>query len=193
MTKLGINPGAVIFQLKVSLCKIQPEIWRRLLVPGNMKLDMLHETIQGAMGWKDEHLHEFVINGITYGDPDNPPNGSFTSEQGTKTKLKFLGLNPGDKFLYRYDFGDDWVHEVLVEQILEPVLKEDYPLCIAGERACPPEDCGGLPGYEHLLNVLQNPSDPEFHDLLEWVGGTFNPEEFDAKAYRRLPIMLTYS
>ena len=193
MTKLGINPEAVIFQLKVSLFGIQPEIWRRLLIPGNMKLDMLHETIQGAMGWKDEHLHEFVIEGTTYGDPDNPPHGSFTSERGTKTKLKFLGLKPGDRFIYQYDFGDDWMHEVLVEQILEPVPKETYPQCVAGERACPPEDCGGPPGYEHLLHVLQNPGDPQYNDLLEWVDGPFDPDAFDANTYRWLPIMLTYS
>lgn len=100
MTKLGINPGAKIYQLKITLCGIEPPIWRRVLVPGNIKLDMLHETIQGAMGWKNCHLHEFVINGTTYGDPDNPPHGTLTSEHGTKTKLKFLNLQPGDKFMY---------------------------------------------------------------------------------------------
>lgn len=193
MTKLGINPGAVIFQLKITLCGIQPEIWRRVLAPGNIRLDMLHETIQGAMGWKDSHLHEFVVNGTTYGDPDNPPHGAFASECGTKTKLKFLDLRPGDKFIYRYDFGDDWTHEVMVEGILEAVPKETYPKCVAGERACPPEDCGGPPGYEHLLQVLGNPNDPEYEDLSAWVGGIFDAENFDATAYRWLPIMLTYS
>jgi hypothetical protein len=193
MTKLGINPGAVIFQLKVSLCGINPVIWRRLLVPGNIRLDILHETIQGAFGWKDEHLHEYIINGITYGDPDNPPADSFVSERGTKSKLKFLGIKADDKFFYRYDFGDDWLHEVLVEQILEPVPKVTYPQLIAGERACPPEDCGGLPGYEHLLQAWQNQSNPEYKELLNWVGKDFNPEEFDIKTHRWIPIMLTYS
>lgn len=193
MTKLGINPGAVIFQLKITLYGIQPEIWRRVLVPGNMKLDMLHETIQGAMGWQNNHLHEFVVNGTTYGDPDNPPHGSFVSERGTKTKLKFLGLQPGDKFLYRYDFGDNWTHHVLIEQILEPAAGDIYPKCIAGERACPPEDCGGPPGYEHLLEVLGNPAHDEYEELIEWLAGAFDPEDFDVNAYRWLPIMLTYS
>lgn len=193
MTKLGINPGAVIFQLKITLYGIQPEIWRRVLVPGNMKLDMLHETIQGAMGWQNNHLHEFVINGTIYGDPDNPPRGSFVSERGTKTKLKFLGLQPGDKFLYRYDFGDDWIHHVLIEQILEPVAGDTYPKCIAGARACPPEDCGGPPGYEHFLEVLKDPAHDEYEELIEWLAGAFDPEDFDVTAYRWLPIMLTYS
>jgi len=75
MTKLGVNPGAVLFQLKITLCGIEPAIWRRLLIPGDMKLDMLHETIQGAIGWNDEHLYEFAIKGTIYGDPDNPPHG----------------------------------------------------------------------------------------------------------------------
>lgn len=193
MTKLGINPGAKLVHLKVTLCEIAPTIWRRLLVPGNIRLDMLHETIQRAMGWKDTHLHEFIINGTIYGDPDNPPEDEFVSERGTKTKLKFLNLVPGDKFVYRYDFGDDWKHEVLIEEITEPVPKECYPKCVAGERACPPEDCGGPPGYQHLLEVLKTPGTPEYRDLAEWLGGDFDPEAFDPKAYRFLPIMLTYS
>lgn len=193
MGKLGKNPGAVIFQLKITVCGIQPEISRCVLAPGNMKLDMLHETIQGAMGWKDSHLHEFVIKGTTYGDPDNPPHGSFASERGTKTKLKFLDLQPGDTFIYRYDFGDEWTHEILVEEIQEPVPNEIYPKCIAGERACPPEDCGGPPGYEHLLRLLGNRNDPEYEHLREWVGATFDPGMFDVSARRWLPIMLAYS
>ena len=145
------------------------------------------------MGWKNAHLHEFVINGTTYGDPDNPPHGKFVSERGTKAKLKFLNLQPGDKFIYTYDFGDDWRHETLIEEISEPVPKKTYPKCIAGERACPPEDCGGPPGYEHLLQVIRNPNDPEHKNLIDRLGGDFDPEHFDAKAYRWLPIMLTYS
>ena len=193
MTKLGINPGAVLYQLKITLLGIQPPIWRRILSPGNMRLDMLHETIQGAMGWKDEHLHGFVISGTTYGDPDNPPPGKFLSERSTKAKLKFLDLRPGDKFIYTYDFGDDWRHELLIEEISEPLLKEIYPKCTAGERACPPENCGGPPGYEHLLQVIARPGNPEYKDMVDWLGGEFEPEHFDASVYRRLPIMLTYS
>jgi len=86
--------------------------------------------------------------------------------------LKFFGLQVGDKFAYRYDFGDDWLHEVLVEQILEPVPKETYPKLIVEERACPPENCGGPPGYEYLLEVLQNPKDPEYKDLRKWTDRT---------------------
>jgi hypothetical protein len=119
---------------------------------------------------------------------------SFISERGTKTKLKFLDLTPGDKFIYHYDFGDEWFHEILVEDILEPVSKKIYPKCIAGERACPPEDCGGPPGYENLLDILQNPNDPQYKELLNWIGNDFDPEKFDVQHSRGLlPIMLTYS
>lgn len=193
MTKLGINPGAQLFHLKVTLCGIEPPIWRRLLVPGNIRLDMLHETIQGAMGWKDSHVHEFVIKDFSYGDPDNPPHRRILSERGTKTKLKFLNLAPGDKFVYRYDPGDDWLHEILIEEISEPIAKETYPHLIDGARACPPEDCGGVPGYEHLLEVLRSMHHPEYQDIIEWIGGPFDPDFFDIKARRFIPIMLTYS
>ena len=193
MTKLGINPGAKLFKIKVTLLGVKPEIWRRLLVPGNIRLDMLHETIQCSMGWKDCHLHAFHIKGTVYGDPDNPPAENFKTERGTRSKLKFLDLQVGDKFLYVYDFGDDWVHEVLIEEISEPVPKETYPRLIGGERNCPPEDCGGPPGYESLLRILADPSDPQYGETLEWLGGSFDPEGFDPNAYRFIPMMLTYS
>jgi len=192
MTKLGVNPGAKLFQIKITLRGIEPPVWRRLLVPGNIRLDMLHETIQCAMGWKDEHLHEFFINGTSYGDPENPPSKNFVTERSTKAKLKFLNLQVGDHLRYIYDFGDDWVHEILIEEIRDLEKNGHYPQCIGGERACPPEDCGGVPGYMQLLQVLKNPKDEDF-DYVRKMFASFDPECFDFAEYRNLPIMLTYS
>lgn len=121
MSLLKIKPGAVIFQLKITLIGITPAIWRGLLVPGNTKLEQLHECIQGSFGWQNCHLHEFEIAGKRYGNPDAADgNGEIISERGTKSKLKFFDLRAGDKFFYVYDFGDDWRHEVEVEAILAP-------------------------------------------------------------------------
>lgn len=188
-----LKPGAKIFQLRFTLLRISPEIWRRVLAPGNLTLADLHETIVGAMGWSGHHLHEFLIGCRTWADPDNPPCDEFLSERATKGKLKFLGLSPGDSFIYRYDFGDDWVHEILVEDILEPVPGEVYPELVAGERACPPEDCGGVSGYLRLVEGL---GERQRRGHLEALPGgqRFDPERFDmSTAMMRLPVLLTYS
>ena len=155
MSPLTIKPGAVVFQVKVTLVGITPAVWRRFLLPGNTKLEQVHECIQGAFGWQNCHLHEFGIAGKRYGDPDAADGDrEIISERGTKSKLKFFDLQAGDKFFYVYDFGDDWRHEIEVEAILPPDPNGWYPSCIAGARACPPEDCGGVPGYLRLVRPL---------------------------------------
>ena len=85
----------------------------------------------------------------------------------------------GDKFVYEYDFGDSWEHVILVEKILQLETGVNYPICLGGKRACPPEDCGGIWGYGDLLEAIQDPTHPEHKDMLEWLGGSFNPEGFD--------------
>lgn len=155
LSLLTIKPGAIVFQVRVTLLGITPAVWRRFLLPGNTKLEQVHECIQGAFGWENCHLHEFEIAGKRYGDPDAADGDrEITSERGTKSKLKFFDLKAGDKFLYVYDFGDDWRHELEVEAILPPDPDGYYPSCIAGARACPPEDCGGVPGYLRLVRPL---------------------------------------
>lgn len=155
MSLLTIKPGAVVFQVKVTLVGISPPIWRTFLLPGNTKLEQVHECIQGGFGWQNSHLHEFEIAGKRYGDPDTADGDKeVLNERGTKSKLKFLDLQTGDKFYYVYDFGDDWRHEIEIEAILAPDPNGYYPSCIAGARACPPEDCGGVPGYSRLVSPL---------------------------------------
>lgn len=190
MSPIKIQPGGAIYRLKVQLAGIEPPIWRRLLIPSNTKLEQLHECIQQAFGWQDNHLHVFKIAGQQYGDPDNPPGGDFISERGTKTKLKFLDLKTGDKFVYQYDFGDDWIHEVLIESIEAPDPNGYYPDCIGGARACPPEDCGGIPGYLHLVEAMSDSKHPAHAELLDWLGRAYDPESFDLKQSRPKGLLM---
>jgi hypothetical protein len=125
-----------IYQLKVQLRKVRPPIWRRLLVPGDMTLTELHEVIQTAMGWTNTHLHEFEIDGVSYGDPDPDWESEFADE--SKVKL-YRVAHDGGRIRYAYDFGDGWEHDVLVEKVAGPEPGNQYPSCVAGRRACPPE------------------------------------------------------
>jgi len=167
-----------IYQLKITLKDIRPPIWRRVQVPSDITLDQLHWVIQISMGWTNSHLHSFTIQGIDYGEPT--PEFGF-DEMGLQNEepVKLSQVIRGEKFkfLYLYDFGDSWEHEILVEKVLEADPEINYPICIKGKRACPPEDCGGAWGYGSFLEAIQDPSHPEHEEMLEWVGGEFDPED----------------
>lgn len=167
------------YQLKISLLDIQPEIWRRLLVPGGVRLSHLHEIFQVAMGWTNSHLHQFSVADIRYGVPDPDfDQGEVRDER--NVRLCEIAPRVNDSFVYDYDFGDGWEHRVVVEKILTPEdSPADLPVCLAGARACPPEDCGGVPGYESFLEALRDPTHEEHQAMLTWVGGSFDPEAFD--------------
>lgn len=175
-----------IYQFKITLKHAKPKIWRRIQVPGNYNFWELHLAIQDAMGWQDCHLHQFEIINPKTGEKDfisvEEENELFDYViPGTKAKIAKYFLAAKDKSIYEYDFGDGWEHEVVLEKILPAVAKEEYPQCIAGERACPPEDCGGVWGYENLLKVVANPNHPEYEERMEWLGDDFDPEAFDPK------------
>ena len=166
-----------VYQIKITLKGAKPPIWRRVLVPDNLTLNQLHHVIQVAMGWYDSHLHEFVIAGVSYGSPDY----DFGNEIRDDNKVRInqvIGANT-KRFLYTYDFGDSWEHAIEVEKVLPYQQGSVYPVCLAGKRACPPEDVGGVWGYESFLATISDPSDPEHEEMLEWVGGEFDPDEFD--------------
>ncbi len=168
----------LIYQLKVTLNGARPPIWRRVQVPSTMTLGKLHKTIQLAMGWYDCHLHEFEIYGQSYGQPD--PSFSFDDVRSERNvRLEHFVAREKFKFSYLYDMGDGWEHKILVEKILPVDPEVRYPRCIKGKRACPPEDCGGIWGYAEFLEAIQNPEHPEHSSMLEWIGGSFDPEEFD--------------
>lgn len=170
---------ARIYQIKVTLKWSKPPIWRRLQVRGDTKLDKLHQILQIAMGWWGEHLHAFEAGGVAYGEPDP----DFPSDLRQERNVRFDKIaQEGDTFRYEYDFGDSWVHEIMVEKVLDPEPGVRYPRCLAGKRACPPEDCGGVPGYERLLDIVANPKDEEHAEIVAWLGEEFDPEAFDLDA-----------
>ncbi len=175
------------YQLKISLLEIEPEIWRRLLVPRGVRLGRLHEIFQVAMGWTNSHLHAFRVGDTRYGEAD-PEFGEGDVQDERSVQLSDVAARVNDSFVYEYDFGDGWEHLVLVEKILRPEEGVGHlPVCLAGARACPPEDCGGIPGYESFLQAIGDPTHEEHGAMLEWVGGKFDPEAFDlGKVNRQL-------
>lgn len=175
--------SAQIYQLKLFLREISPMIWRRLLVSEDTTLLELHEVIQLAMGWEGYHLWTFSINGQEYGHAYGAGLGSETYQ----TTLRDLGLRLRERFLYNYDFGDYWQHEMRLEKVLEPDPKKHYPTCTGGRRTCPPEDCGGPWAYQELLHLARSPfRDAERRQAREILGRHFEPEAFDRKQLNTL-------
>lgn len=169
-----------VYELKITLAETDPPIWRRALVTDSATLGDLHWIIQLSMGWTNSHLHQFIIDGVYYSDPefelDEYLDAVRDERRATLGKV-IAGENA--QFIYDYDFGDSWRHEISVEEIHPLRQDETYPRCIAGERACPPEDCGGVWGYANFLAAISDPSHPEREELLEWAGGSFDPERCD--------------
>lgn len=177
------KPTGLLYQLKIKLLGSKPAIWRRIQVEDGT-LDKLHEHIQTAMGWRNSHLHHFEIDGQLYGDPDLMEEDFHEMNYRDSTITLLSAILPQDnsrcRFRYRYDFGDAWNHEVLFEGCPKPEKGRKYPLCVEGERACPPEDVGGLLGYAEFLERIADREDEQRVKLLEWADGWFDPDEFDA-------------
>jgi hypothetical protein len=178
------KPSNILYQFKITLLGTMPPIWRRIQVQ-DCTLDKLHEHIQTAMGWTNSHMHQFEINGKRYGDTEFINDGFDDSECVDSTRITLGQLVPETKkrfaINYEYDFGDGWEHEVVFEGTPPFDPKVKYPVCLAGERACPPEDCGGVWGYYDFLKAIHNPKHEDHADMLEWIGGSFDPEAFDVK------------
>jgi hypothetical protein len=166
-----------IYQIKVTLKGSKPPIWRRVLVPDSISLYQLHNILQIVMGWGNYHLHQFIINDQYYGDPEDDEMGEIKNE--TRYRLNQFVTRKGFKFIYEYDFGDSWEHTVLIEDILPVEKGRQYPVCVTGKRACPPEDVGGVWGYEEFLQIIADPQHPEHDQMMEWYGEDFDPEFFD--------------
>jgi len=178
VTKL--KTGRSVHQVRVTLLHCDPPIWRCLLVDTDMPLKQFHDALQISMGWQDCHLHQFIAGDVRYGIPDADLDPKMKSEAGVK--LKVLLPKAGAEVIYEYDFGDAWEHELLLEEILPWPDEALLPRCVAGERACPPEDCGGPPGYADLLAGLNDPAHPEPEAMREWLGDDFDPDAFDVSA-----------
>jgi hypothetical protein len=173
---------ALIYQIKVTLDGIRPPVWRRIQVSGDTTLLNIHHVLQVVMGWQDYHLHQFMIEGVTYADPAYDDWGDWGIEPEEGYSLSQLVPSEGFRFHYEYDFGDGWGHTLLVEKIAPAEKGIHYPICLKGRRSCPPEDVGGVWGYESFLQIIGDPGHPEHDEYLEWVGGTFDPEAFDLEA-----------
>lgn len=138
------------------------------------------------MGWTDSHLHQFIQGDTCYGAPDREYGMPMVSER--RTRLGDLLVEPGDRLIYEYDFGDAWQHSVVLEQVSEAEPGLRYPRVVAGKRACPPEDVGGSFGYAEFIEAIRNPDHEEHASMLEWAGGEFDAERFDLIAANdRLP------
>ncbi|CAN7624900.1 plasmid pRiA4b ORF-3 family protein [Pararhizobium sp. LjRoot238] len=168
-------------QLRISLDEIEPEVWRRLVLPSAWDLEQLHLAIQAAFNWWNYHLHEFRIGGLRYGDvallaedaiEDDPRVFDFR-------EVRLLDFEQGAVFNYVYDFGDGWHHSVVIEEFVALDAHPKQGICIEGARARPPEDVGGVPGYERFLKIIADKTDPEHTDTKRWCGGYFDPGWFD--------------
>jgi hypothetical protein len=197
----AIAATSVIYRFKVVLMESHPPIWRQIEVP-ECTLDDLHEHIQTAMGWTNSHLHQFIVDDECYGDPELLDDGFYEAEivDSTDTSLSTLfgKARRGTRFRYQYDFGDGWEHDVTFEGrfATEPGVK--YPRCVDGERACPPEDVGGVWGYADFLEAISHPKHESHEDMLEWIGDGFDPNKFSpavaTRAMRRgVPNWRDYS
>jgi hypothetical protein len=170
------------YQIKVTLRGTHRAIWRRILVPGSTTLLKLHDILQIVMGWENAHLHMFKLAGLVYDDPMNDVYGDMGATDEANCKLSQLIHSTGQRFSYEYDFGDSWEHRLVVEKISSALESLRYPICLKGKRACPPEDVGGVWGYENFLKAIQDPEHDEHEDYLNWIGEEFDPEAFDLNA-----------
>jgi hypothetical protein len=178
---------AHVYQLQITLKGIRPPIWRSVQVPGNLLLARFHDVIQTIFSWTNTHLHQFSIAGTTYGQPDDF-DGAIEDESAV-TMTQALGSRTR-RFLYVYDFGDNWEHEVVVEKVVAGNSGSDRPLCIGGRRHRPPEDCGGQRSYHNFLAAIRDPAHEAHDAMMEWVGGSFDAEAFDIAAVNRALIAL---
>lgn len=174
-----------IYQFKIMLEGIKPAIWRRIQVPETYTFWDLHVAIQDSMGWLDYHLHQFKItNSRTnekdiIGIPDDEWEDAVPTLSGWEIPISSYFSLQTKNADYEYDFGDGWQHKITLEAILSLDPNHKYPTCIAGENACPPEDCGGIWGYENLLKVIKSPNHEEYESMMQWLGDNFNPTEFN--------------
>ncbi|WP_155059578.1 plasmid pRiA4b ORF-3 family protein [Streptomyces blattellae] len=183
------EPGDAVLRILVELADVDgPRVWRRLLVPATIRLDRLHSAIQAAMGWQNCHMHAFTIGGVQYGRP-----GGELGFRDEHTAALGALLKPGTHCVYTYDFGDSWEDLITVESLQTAASGLHYPHCVDGAGICPPEDCGGAPGYSDLKVILADPAHEEHQAMLEWLGlrsatefapGRFSSDEANARLLR---------
>jgi hypothetical protein len=178
MVKKSSGMEQEVCQLKVTLRGIRPPIWRRLVVSADTTLTRLHRVLQIAMGWQDAHMHEFRVD-------DRRRAGLGSAKMGRSAHIGDVLTEMGSSLTYTYDLEDGWEHSIVLEKRFSGSDDTEYPVCLDGRQACPPEDSGGVPGYHDLLEVLQNPADERYEEMREWIGGEFDPRAFSLEAVNR--------
>jgi hypothetical protein len=186
MATKRINPAQDIYGIKVTLLGTKPPIWRRLLVPASMTLAKLNDVLQAAMGWHDCHMHEFRAGERHFGRPD-PEDISMGMQVENERNIRLGSVlrRAGAKLIYTYDFGDNWEHAIVLEKLLPLLPDMTSPICIDGSLACPPDDCGGIPGFYELLDALADPNHEQHQEMRDWVGGDFDPQAFSVEEVNR--------
>jgi hypothetical protein len=169
-----------VYELDIRLTGIEPPIWRRIVVSDKISLAALHHVLQVVMGWEHSHLHEFIVGETHYGEPD--PEFGDDMKDDRYVRLRDIAREKGASFLYVYDFGDGWQHRVTVEDISPRTEYSLVPRCLDGKRACPPEDSGGIGGYQNLVEALRDRRHPEHRELRMWAGPHYDPELFSVQA-----------
>ncbi|HUZ41327.1 MAG TPA: plasmid pRiA4b ORF-3 family protein [Acidimicrobiales bacterium] len=172
--------GQLSYQLRIELDEVAPAVWRRILVPTNVRMSKLHDILQGTMGWTDSHMHAFEVGDARYGTCfDDFPEDEIDEQQVTVLEA----LQGHAHFVYEYDFGDCWSHTIKVEDEIRTPKSLRFAVCLAGENACPPEDSGGSGGYERMLEALSDPNNENHDTYLHWIGrDTFDRTAFDIVA-----------
>jgi pRiA4b ORF-3-like protein len=170
-----------IYQLKITLLGVQPLIWRRIEMPASLRLCCLHSAIQVVMGWTDSHLHQFEKGGKNWGVPAWDEFKELDLIDEKKPQVAEVLRREGEALKYQYDFGDDWEHEVVLERVMPANGRPSHPICLVGERRCPPEDVGGVSGYQEFLEAIFDPTHEEYEHYRKWAGGHFL-DEFDLNA-----------
>jgi hypothetical protein len=185
----GKKAAANVLEIEVFLAKTKPRIWRRFEVRDDITLAKLHDVLQAVMGWYDCHLHQFRdMEETRYGPRDDDMDPEWDADVIEERTVKLRDVMPkvGSRLLYEYDFGDDWVHGLEVVKVGPVESGTRYPRCLSGERACPPEDVGGVYGFYEMLEALANPKHEEHDSYLEWLGGEYDPQVFDLKGVNEL-------
>ena len=170
-----------IYQIQIALQGFKPKIWRRILIPSDLLLSDFHKIIQSTMGWTNSHLHQFIKNQTFYTKrlPDDDLWNEMDNVDYEELKISDLLTSEKEIIIYEYDFGDGWEHDIILEKVLPVDVKIKYPICLTGKMNCPPEDCGGVWGYSDMLEVLKQSDHEEYDSYIEWLGGKFDPMDFD--------------
>lgn len=182
----------MMFQMKIRLADAPVPIWRRVVIKGDTPLNVVHEIFQIVMGWWNTHLHDFEANGKRYADINVMEEDAAKYEDESKFCLADLVSGRADAFVYNYDYGDDWRHEIVVEAIVSG-QGDGFVTCICGKRACPPEDVGGTIGYAQFLDAVEDPYHEQYDELLDWAGLGFDADAFDVRAVNLRLLLLQES